>query len=291
MLLIVSALRKEADPLISSFRLTRDMKSHAFPVFTNDRIRLIISGTGKLRAAIAATDLLSRTDVTVDESFLVNFGVCGSRDPKLPPGTLCVAHKISDADTGRDYYPDYPLSMDDTIPRASDLCVPRPVSDPDDKIFENAPDAQICDMESAGIMEAAGRYLPPHRILILRIVSDLLSPRIPDTAILDRYLNENLAFVLDILRDADGSVTAPLETSDTVLRQRLSLLSRRLSLTTQMEKRLLDATRKAILFEKDVDGILDISQIRTPEDKRERKETFERIIHRLEAGAITDHLH
>lgn len=291
MLLIVSALRKEADLLISSFRLTRDMKSHAFPVFTGDRIRLILSGVGKLRAAVAATTLLSRADVSADESFLINFGFCGSGDPELRPGALCVAHKIRDADTGRDYYPDYPLSMDDTIPHVSALCVPRPVSGRDDQIFENASDAQICDMESAGIMEAAGRYLPAHRVLIMRIVSDALCPRIPDPAILDRYLNENLASVLGILRDAEASISPRSITSDAVLRQRLSPLFRRLSLTAQMEKLLIEATRKAILFEKDVDDTLDISQIRAPKDKRERKEVFERIIRRLQPDTIADHLY
>ncbi len=291
MLLIVTALRKEADLFISSLHLTRDMQSGAFPVFVGDSIALIISGTGKLRAAIAATHLLSRPEIAVEETFLCNFGFCGSMDQALPPGSLVTVPKVSDADTGRDYYPDYPLSMPDSIARACTLCVTRPMGSEGISIFEKHPDAQICDMESAGIMESAGRFLSTRRVLILKIVSDMLNPVIPDLSVLDRYLLNNAATVLDILRAADLSTADSMETSDTRLFRLIEPLSIRLRLTARMEKQLVETARLAILGGAAVEDLLDASEFIEPADKRERKKDFEQILRRLRDAAISDNLH
>ncbi len=299
MLLIVTALRKEADPLISHFRLKRDMSAGAFPIFENDSVLLAISGTGKLRAAIAATQLLTRPGLSPEDSFLCNFGFCGARDVNLLPGTLVLPHKISDADTGRDYYPDYPLCVSEPVPRAVCVCAPRPVRSRIDPIFDRHPDAQICDMESAGIMEVAGRYLSTRRALILKLVSDTLKPVtsgatdpvIDDMSLLDRYLEENAPLVIRIIEEGTRMSGDPNDCSDRRLRGLIAPLSEQLRLTAQMQNQLISALRRALLSGMPPEALPDASGLSKPADKTERKNAFEGILRHLRDQSIPDDLY
>lgn len=291
MLLIVTALRKEAEPLISYFRLKRDMRAGAFPVFENESVALAISGTGKLRAAIAATQLLTRPGLSPEESFLCHFGFCGARDEGLAPGTLVLPHKISDADTGRDYYPDYPLSVSEPIPCAVCVCAPHLVRSGIDPIFERHPDAQICDMESAGIMEAAGRYLSTRRVLILKLVSDTLEPTIDDISVLDRFLFVNAPLAIRLIEEGARSSEDPNEWSDSRLRDLISPLSERLRLTAQMQNQMIAELRRALLSGMPPESLPDASGLPKPTGKTERKIAFEDVIRRLRDPSISDDLH
>jgi hypothetical protein len=145
-------------------------------------------------------------------------------------------------------------------------------------------------MESAGIMEAAGRFLSTRRVLILKVVSDMLTPEIPDLSLLDRYLLNHASAVLNILREAERSSADFKETSVTNLRNLIGPMSARLRLTAQMERQLTNAARRAILEGTCVESMLDASQICEPTSKRERKEVFEQIIRHLRDDAIPDNL-
>lgn len=291
MLLIVTALRKEADPLISHFHLKRDMSARAFPIFENESAVLAISGTGKLRAAIAATQLLNRPEISPDETFLCHFGFCGARDGSLSPGTLVLPHKVCDADTGREYYPDYPLCVSEPIPRAVCVCAPHPVRSGDDPIFERHPDAQVCDMESAGIMEAAGRYVSTRRVLILKLVSDMLDPMIDDVRVLDRFLSDNAPLAIRIIEEGARASEDPNEWSDRRLRDRITPLSGRLRLTAQMQNQLIAGLRRALLSGMSPDTLPDASGLPEPADTKERRVAFEGILRHLRDQSIPDDLH
>jgi len=54
-LLFLMALLPEARPLIDQFSLLRDPTSQVFPLFRNSDVTLIVSGIGKLRAAVGMT--------------------------------------------------------------------------------------------------------------------------------------------------------------------------------------------------------------------------------------------
>lgn len=291
MLLIVTALRKEAEPLISHFRLKRNMSARAFPVFESESVTLAISGTGKLRAAIAATQLLSRPGLSAEETFLCNFGFCGTRDEALPSGTLVAVHKISDADTGRDYYPDYPLAVSEPIPHAVCICVPHLVRSGDDPVFKRYPDAQICDMESAGIAEAAGQFLSTRRVLIVKLVSDSLEPKIEDMKVLDRFLLENAPRVMRIFEEAARSAADSNKCSDRCLREHIAPISGRLRLTVQMQNQLIAELRRAILSGMPVETLPSADDYPKPVDKKERKNAFENVLRHLRNSSISDDLH
>lgn len=282
MLLIIAALQKEAAPLISLFRLKKDMMICEFPVYLGQDAVLAVSGVGKLRAAIAATFLLSGNYCPAHEALLCNVGFCGSRSEKYPPGTICAVHKVTDADTKRDYYPDYPISVNMGIPTASLLCVPQIVHLHADPLVRNFPDAELFDMESSGIMEAGGRFLQTHQMLILKIVSDVLGFTTTDMLnlkLLDEYMHDGILQAEPILRKANDDISkSPGFVDDKELRKWIQDVSARLHLTVQMERRLYNAARKALLSGIQPETLLSSFPEENPSEKKERTAALEQFI-------------
>ena len=56
-------------PLISLFNLKKDNTYTKFQVFSNENIKLIISGTGKIKSAIALTYLISNKDIKENDYY------------------------------------------------------------------------------------------------------------------------------------------------------------------------------------------------------------------------------
>lgn len=282
MLLIIAALQKEATPLISRFRLKKDMNIFEFPVYLGQDAVLVVSGVGKLRAAIAATFLLSGNYCPAHEALLCNIGFCGSTNDKYPPGTLCAAHKVTDADTKRDYYPDYPISVDMGIPVSGLLCVPRIVRSVSEPLLAPFPDAELIDMESSGIMEAGGRFLKTHQILLLKIVSDVLAGTPADLLnpkLIDEYMHRGVLLAEPILQSANEAVrNSPGMTDDKDLLKWIDTVSVRLHLTVQMERRLYHAARKALLSGIQPEAILSSFPDTNPAGKKERTDALEQFI-------------
>jgi nucleoside phosphorylase len=281
-LLIIAALQKEAAPLISRFRLKKDMRIFEFPVYLGQDAVLVVSGVGKLRAAIAATFLLSGNYCPAHEALLCNIGFCGSTSEKYAPGTLCAAHKVTDADTKRDYYPDYPISVEMGIPMSALLCVPQIIRSVTDPLLRPFPDAELIDMESSGIMEAGGRFLQTHQILLLKIVSDILAGTHPDMLnpkLLDEYMHSGVLLAEPILRKANENIrNSPGIIDDRDLREWIDAVSARLHLTVQMEHRLYHAARKSLLSGIRPEAILSSFPGTSPAGKQERTAALEQFI-------------
>jgi nucleoside phosphorylase len=164
---IVTALRCEAEPIIKYFRLKKDTKSAQFEIFSNDRIRLIISGVSKTASAIAATYLLTQKD-SQENSVILNIGICGSHDRNLRIGTLCYINKITDHGRRKNYFPD--IFLKHNLPEYPVETHERGV-----RWRQGSKDyALLVDMEASGFFAAASKFLPVHRIIVLKIVSDYL---------------------------------------------------------------------------------------------------------------------
>ncbi len=166
MFFFVCALYAEAKPLISALSLRKDAFSCPYETYFDEDSScvLTLSGMGPVAAASATAYLLTRFGFRSDRDFLINFGSCAGAGEGLH-----IVNKITDSLTGRDYYPDmlYDLSSCG-LPASSEKAlttVSRVVStlaDPD----------SLYEMEASGIFQAASRFLPPHRMLFLKYVSD-----------------------------------------------------------------------------------------------------------------------
>lgn len=157
---LITALDAEARPLIEHYRLKRD---HSLPytLYKNDDTLLLVSGMGKMNAAMAVSTLLGWR-IPGDEDILMNVGVCGA--PKsYKIGEALLIHQIIDND--RHYYPD--ILYTHPLQETSLICVDTPQSELSD---------YPVDMESASVFKAASRFFKLHQMAFIKIVSDHCTP-------------------------------------------------------------------------------------------------------------------
>ena len=163
----MTALAVEARPLIRHFKLRKDDRPGGLPSYRSEDTRLVISGTSKVKSAIATTWILSQRS-GLEDAVALNFGFCGCRDRSEPIGTLFLINRIRDVATGRTYYPDILFRHD---------LMESSVSTHDRPVREERPEGTgrpLVDMEASGFFEAAARFLPPERIICVKLVSDHL---------------------------------------------------------------------------------------------------------------------
>lgn len=191
---IVVALACEAKPLIAHYKLKKRTQDSAFPCFENDPLSLIISGVGKVAAAAASAYIVATSDRPEFSSWL-NVGIAGHQHHNI--GRAFVAHKITDASSGRCFYPTHITDL--PCPTAGIVTADKPVDD--------YPDDALVDMEASGFFETASRFSTTELIQSLKIVSDNAAH--PATGINEKQVN--------------ALISAQLETIDDILRHQQQL--------------------------------------------------------------------
>ncbi len=286
MILLIAAMKPEADPLIRFYRLKKDMSVTAFPVFRNDSVALVISGTGKLRSAAASAMLLTMYTSRKEDTLLVNIGFAGSRTRSAVPGQLFVVHKITDADTGRDYYPD--VLPETGLPRAELTTFPRPVFGPasEGPSSDDGDRVLLLDMEAAGIMETSARFLETQQVLILKVVSDLLSPDGLTADLLKGYMEDkvsDLAKTIQTVYEENLRYRKVLFADEM---NKLAEIAAMLKFTKDMTRQLERILMKVCLSGGDAMPVLDEARTFTVFTKTEGKRVFEHIGSQLEKRIV-----
>jgi len=169
MLFITTAMQPEARPLIAALGLKKNHSVTRFRVYDSHTCALTVSGTGKIRSAVATTFMLTHYN-TSQKDLWVNTGVCGAAGPDVSRGGVFLVNRIRDNDTGRDMFPDLLYRHD--FPEASLETFSSPVSSGADMDFHT----MLVDMEASGAFEAARAFLPPHRVAVIKVVLDSLEP-------------------------------------------------------------------------------------------------------------------
>ncbi len=159
MIHLVVALPAEAKPLIRHLGLQRRPETGPFPIYDNDRINLIVSGVGKLKAAAATACLHTASGAVPDHAWL-NIGIAGDGARALGEGVL--AHSIKDAGTHSCWYP--PLVFQPPCETTAVLSVDEPVS--------AYPDGCSVDMEASAIYATANRFSTSELVHCFKIISD-----------------------------------------------------------------------------------------------------------------------
>ena len=180
MLYIVTALYIEAKPLISLFNLKKDNSYTKFQVFFNEDIKLIISGIGKVKSATALTYLISKEDIKKND-YIANIGfVASNKNSQL--GDIVYVSKIQNAYSDFDFYPEmiYKHNFLEGSLTTFDSIV--------EKKIENI---EYIDMEAYGFFQTASIFFKKDKIIVLKIVSDILKDKVEDRVLVD-FKNENL---------------------------------------------------------------------------------------------------
>lgn len=163
MLAILAALPCEARPLIQHYQLKAQTDS-LFPVYSKDKVHLIISGVGKINAAQAVGYLQAK--YLEPNSAWLNIGIAGHRS--LPINAHIIAHKVIDHATQRSFYP----AILKSLPKKTyTVCT---VDQPE----KNFSDDHVYEMEASGFMQAALKFSTMEFIHCYKIISDNLETKV-----------------------------------------------------------------------------------------------------------------
>lgn len=162
----VVALIPEAQVVIDAFSLNRiERKSGLFPVYesSDQSVRLVISGIGKVNAAAATAALAATSESIRGASGWINFGIGGCSEARY--GEALMASRVTDAGTGRSWYPApvWPKRVD--LPRMPIMTVEKPVVD-------YSSFAGLVEMEAAGFYPVALRQSSTELTQVIKVVSD-----------------------------------------------------------------------------------------------------------------------
>ena len=155
MIYIVTALKPEAQAFVDYFKLKKS-KLQNYTLFSNETIRLIISGMGVESARLATQTLINHYDLC-DEDIFANIGVCGA-STEYAIGELIECGSITYHEMHYSFLPN----------KAHIYCVDEPLSDP---IYP------LVDMESYGFYDAVIHNPAIEHFHILKVVSDHFEPK------------------------------------------------------------------------------------------------------------------
>ena len=193
MLYIVTALYIEAKPLISLFNLKKDNTYRKFQVFSNENIKLIISGTGKIKSATALTYLISNKDIKENE-YIINIGFIASLNNNSQLGDIVYISKIQNAYSDTTFYPEIIYKHNFLEGSLTTF----------DKIIDNKiENIEYIDMEAYGFFQTASIFFKKDKIIVLKIISDILKENVKDRILFDfeddNLFNESYKKIYDFL--------------------------------------------------------------------------------------------
>jgi len=186
MLHIFTALYCEAHIFIKQFRLIKNQENTSFQEFYNEAadVRLTITGVGELAAAAAVGSAYTAYKPT-PKDFLLNVGICAHATKK---DGIFLCNKIIEKETGKTFYPDMLYRhnfREETIVTGmlpwrnnNDRIIMIPAQSPSKALYDSAVISEqsscetLYDMEAAAIYQTGIRFLGPHQMLFLKIISD-----------------------------------------------------------------------------------------------------------------------
>ena len=155
MLYVVVALKSEAQAYVDKYKLNKTRLEN-FTLFSNESLRLIVSGLGVKNSAQATQTLINHYDITDDDIYL-NIGICGA----------CKDYEIGELlEIGTINYQHYTINLLSESNKVL-TCLDKEVSD-------NSYD--IVDMESFGFYDAVIHSPAIKNYHVLKVVSDHFEP-------------------------------------------------------------------------------------------------------------------
>ena len=158
MINIVCALHCEAKPLINHFRLSKSVDA-IYPIFSNQEVRVIVSGVGRVATASAMSYLFAKMGEKKNQAWL-NYGIAGHKN--APIASWFNVNKITEPLSGISWYP-VRFPQDD-VKSSGLITVDVPCSSYDDNL--------LYDMEASAFMATALKFTCVELIQIMKLVSD-----------------------------------------------------------------------------------------------------------------------
>jgi adenosylhomocysteine nucleosidase len=164
---IIIATLMEAEPFIKSFNM-KELEARHFPVYIGDNACMIISGIGKVNAAIATAYICLK----FDPNWILNLGAAGATEDSKELGGIYNIERTVEPDrlhlrTNSPYiqYPDSLEGFDKATLATQDKGIINV-----ETFKEIAPLAGLVDMEGASVVQASQRF--EKKCLLFKFVTD-----------------------------------------------------------------------------------------------------------------------
>lgn len=226
----LTALYYEAKDIISHYNMKKAIEARKFQVFKGENEILVISGTGGIKAIVAATYLLNCFGYKENDIF-INLGICGAAKNHFDIYETILCNKLIDGFSRRTFYPD--------------MLFKHPFKEGSLQSFKGAAgdemseiSADIIDEEGAFVYQAVSMFLKPHNIHIIKIVSDILNPASVTPEKIEKLMEKKMP---EIYAWLENRTTAKIEINNVISIEEykiLSVLSKRMKLTTAMNMEL-----------------------------------------------------
>lgn len=275
MFYIITALASEAIPVINYFKLKKDISYTKFDLFKNDELKLVLTGTGKVKSSIATTYLLVK-DNPRPEDHILNLGISGTENEDYKIGQMFLINKIDDAASRKKFYPETVFKHNLQEERL--ITFDKPVKKKD---IINLPPCLV-DMEGSGFYEAASIYFHAHRIHLLKIISDHLKGEKLTGAFVQSLIEKNIPAIKNLIY---ATTKTPIPDANVLTDSDYKLfdqLSTDLKLSTTQRFQILDLLKTyKVRKGEDIDFLKTYVKSKKAQ-KSDNKKVFEAIVERLE---------
>ncbi len=206
MILLITAITPEANALLTGLPMKKIISGNLCLYESGQKsLRLLVTGYGKLSAAMAVTEYLTRYPASESDIFC-NLGICGgSPDTPVGEGYLCAS--VTEATTQKSVYPEL---YSHPFPEARLITTDVPVTSlPDDDKHETTLPL-LYDMEAYGVATALFRKVSPARCFFYKVVSDVCDGNFPSPESVTSLIKAKLPSLLAFLEKTEHSLTGRL---------------------------------------------------------------------------------
>lgn len=199
MILLITAITPEANALLTGFSMKK-ISTGSFLLYESEQenLRLLVTGPGKLSAAMAVTEYLTRFSVS-EEDIFCNLGICGgSADAPIGEGFLCAS--VTEATTDKTVYPEL---YSHPFPEARLITSDVPVTALPDDCKQDTTLPLLYDMEAYGVAVALFRQVLPSRCFFYKVVSDVCDGNFPSPESVTSLIKDKLTLLLSFLKETE----------------------------------------------------------------------------------------
>jgi len=286
MILFITAILPEANALLSEFSMKKSSFG-TFSLYESDQtgLRLLVTGPGKLNAAMAVTEYLAHYPVSEKDLFC-NLGICGgSADTVVGEGYFCVS--VTEATTRKTVYPEiYSHSFPEARLITSDVPVTHLPEEDTDETFPPL----LYDMEAYGIAAALFRNVLPSRCFFYKVVSDRCNGIFPSSETVTALLQDKLPALLAFLKEQERILLRDV-TCQAAIAHRVSATADKIiddtPFTTTMKRKLTGLLTYAMYADFCEDALL--NALPAPSDTPHKKKEAVTRLQALEDYVLTAH--
>ena len=263
-ILFLTALKAEAQSIISHYNLVKNNTSH---IYSNGNVFLFIIGVGNKKVLNRLKSFVLNYNQW-ESTTIINIGIAGGNQLDVKLGEIYRVSSIVDQHSGRIYLPDILLK---SIIDESDLTtVLKPIN--------NKPVTQrgLIDMEASTIFQFMSKYVPPHRLNFLKIVSDYMDTSVINNLKINRLIKIQMNKVLLFIDEINNLELLDRNVLDQEEKQIIQKIIRNLKLTETQQYQLLELSENRKKLKNNLE-VLEVFLSQKTNNKKERNELFNAI--------------